>query len=279
MMRYETPTHRLRRGFPKAMGIALLALALFIAPPAYAASFQVSPTRFEFSLSKRFTNFFTLTNIADKSLRVRVYAQFVEIDEKNQIVEKVGHPHDLSRWAVFNPRLLTIRPRQKRTVRFSIRPPRQLGEGEYRAVIFFEELPSRAPASPGAVDNKKVELQLTLLTRVGVSLYGMRGEPRPEAKIEPGKTTVTEKGLSIANFIENLGNTHLNLQLKARLVNADGDEIELPDSVIVIQRDKRKRWEINTAVPPSGKYRLVAVGTNKGEEVLNLDVPVEVGAR
>ena len=108
-----------QRGMARIAAVALLAtlLALATAPQAWAIAFQVSPTRFEFSLKKRFTNFFTLTNNSEETLRVRVYPKFLEIGDGDKIIEKVGHPHDLSTWLVFNPRLVTIRPGRKRTTK------------------------------------------------------------------------------------------------------------------------------------------------------------------
>ena len=261
------------------MGLTAIAWGMFTAITVQAASFQISPTRFEFSLNKRFTNFFTLTNLSESSLRVRVYARFIEVSENNKLVEKVGHPHDLSRWMVFNPRQLTIRAKQKRTIRFSVRSPRDLEDGEYRGVIFFEQLPTRTVSDPTDLSKKTLQLKLTLKTRVGVTLYGMKGEPKTDLAFEHIRVSAGAKGVRISNSIENKGNVHVSLKLNAHLVSEAGGKTELPDSTIVIQRGDKRKWDIQAARLSPGQYRLVVAGTAKKIKVLDLEIPIEVGAR
>jgi P pilus assembly chaperone PapD len=259
--------------------VAALTIYLFAVAPAYGASFRVSPTRFEFSLDKRFTNFFTVINLSKDSLRMRVYASFIEVTDDNQIVEKKGHPYDLAPWIVINPRQITLRSRQKRTIRFSVRSPKELQDGEYRGVIFFEELPARIPVGAEKQKPKELRLQLQLKTRIGATLYGMKGEPQSQLTVVESRASRTPKGLLISSFIENNGNVHVLLKLSAKLVNEAGTEYEIPESVVVIQRGERRRWEPNVGRPTGNKFRLIVVGTSKKEEVLNIDIPIEVGLR
>ena len=44
------------------MALLLAIIAPMVSQVAWSASFQVSPTRFEFKLNKRFTDSFTVTN-------------------------------------------------------------------------------------------------------------------------------------------------------------------------------------------------------------------------
>ena len=267
---------------PRASAALACALGLFFAAgalhPAHGASFRISPTRFEFPLTKRFTNFFTLTNISRESVRVRVYARFVEVGEKNQIIEKVGHPHDLSRWLVFNPRLLTVRPKQRRTIRFSVRPPKGLSAGEYRAVVFFEELPPQVERKKTGGDPNSLSLQLTLLTRVGVTIYGMVGKPHVEVRVSERGVEVGDGTLVVTLLIENAGNAHLPVTLVARLLDSANDEMEKANSMVVIHRAQKHRWEFRTDTPPPGKYRLALSGSSNKKPLFQTEFPFEVGA-
>jgi P pilus assembly chaperone PapD len=210
---------------------------------------------------------------------VRVYPKFIEFGADNKMTEKVGHPRDLSRWMVFNPRLVTVRPGRKRTVRFSVRPPPDLQEGEYRAVVFFEELPGKADSPFREKAQGSVGLQLKLLTRLGVSLYGMVGEPRKEIEVAEAPRVVSKERLLVSTIIENKGNFHVPLQVHAKLLDEDEAEIERADKAFVLQRGQKWRWSFDSEKPRPGKYKLVASATSKGQEVLEFTVPVEVGAQ
>lgn len=244
---------------------------------AFAASFGISPTRFEFSLAKRFTNFFTITNNSEQTVRVRVYPKFIEIGDGDKVIEKVGHPHDLSRWMVFNPRLVTVRPGRKRTVRFSVRPPKDLAEGEYRAVVFFEELPGKTASPFREKTQGSLALQLKLLTRLGVSLYGMVGDRRTKIVVGKESKVVGEKLLTVLTPIENEGNFRAQLKIRAALYDEGGKKIHEKENTIILQREQKRNWVFETARPRPGRYLFVAQVTNKGEKVVTVSVPIEVG--
>ena len=253
------------------------ALIIMTGSSAFAASFGVSPTRFEFSLAKRFTNFFTITNNSEQTMRVRVYPKFIEIGAEGKVIEKVGHPHDLSRWMVFNPRLVTVRPGRKRTVRFSVRPPKGLAEGEYRAVVFFEELPGKVASPFRETAQGALALQLRLLTRLGVSLYGMVGEKRTKISLGKEPKVVSGKLLTVMTPIENKGNFRARLKFQATLYDEGGNKIHEKENTIILQRAQKRDWVFETARPRPRKYLFVVEVTNKGEKVGTVSVPIEVG--
>ncbi|MCZ6558027.1 MAG: hypothetical protein O7A69_09650, partial [SAR324 cluster bacterium] len=254
-------------------------LGVLYALPVSAASFQVSPTRFEFPLTKRFTNFFTLTNNSGQSVRIRIYPKFIQFSPDRKIEEKVGHPLDLSRWMVFNPRLVNIRPKQKRTIRFSVRPPRDLSGGEYRAVIFFEEMPARAAAQPQQAQGESVKLQLKLLTRLGVTIYGMIGERNPQLQAGERRVRIEKDQLTVTAMVENTGNVHVSLNIKAQLQDESGDTLSENVQSFSIQREQNVRWSFATKKPEKGKFRLLVTGTGKEkQELLNFAIPIDVGA-
>lgn len=264
---------------PWAAGALIVTLALLaVCWPRFAgaASFQVSPTRFEFSLDKRFTNFFTITNNSESTLRIRIYPKFIEFGEGGKFMEKVGHIHDLSRWMVFNPRLVTIRTKQKRIIRFSVRPPKEIDTGEYRAVVFFEELPAEAKGSFKAGKTPGVTLDLKLLTRLGVTLYGLRGEAKIEAKFEPGEYVLTNNQLTYNAHFMNTGNIHLPVNIHAQLLNDAGDTLEEVTSVLVLQRGQRLSWQFLSKKIEIGALQLKIKASAKDFEFEEVMVPIQV---
>jgi P pilus assembly chaperone PapD len=252
------------------------AIVLLSGARADAASFQVSPVRFEFPLDASFTNFFTVTNNSDKALRVRVYPKFVQIDENGVMVETAESPFDLSSWVVINPRFVSLGPLEKRVVRFSVRAPEKPpAPGEYRAVVFFEELPN--PPDPAAPDTGKgTTIRLDLLTRLGATLYGMAGEPKLAVTAELGSTEFADGHWVHSVVLVNRGNAHVVLDAEANLLGADGKALRTWKDLIALQRDQRRVLKLDWQIPPPGSYSLVLVATGKGIAPVEARLPVKV---
>ena len=231
-----------------------------------AASFQVSPSRFEFSLERRFTDFFIVTNNSDRALRLRVYPMFMHRDGTGKLVELQGHPYDMSPWLVLNPRLVRLQPGDRRIVRFSVRPPAELDEGEYRTVLLFEELPgapTRSQPGPQQEGQQGLQLRLKLLTRLGVSIYGLKGERRNDVAFVRGKTTIeSDRALFTGNFT-NRGNAHVLLSIKARLVSEDDAVVHEAEMLLVLQRERERPWQLVTQIPPPGTYYVHITGSHR----------------
>ena len=131
------------------LAASLVCLVGSLLPPVHAASFRISPARYEFDLDGRYTDSFTITNTTDQTLRLRIYANFVAYDDSGNPQEVERHPFSLVPWLVIYPRRVSLAPLQKRVVRFTVRAPEDLAPGEYRGVVFFEELPG-PPQESGA---------------------------------------------------------------------------------------------------------------------------------
>lgn len=250
---------------------------------AQAASFQISPSRFEFSLERRFTDFFIVTNNSDRALRLRVYPMFMHRDGTGKLVELQGHPYDMSPWLVLNPRLVRLQPGDRRIVRFSVRPPAELDEGEYRTVVLFEELPgapTRSQPSPQE-SQQGLQLRLQLLTRLGVSIYGLKGERRNNVAFVRGKTTIESDRASFTGYFTNRGNAHVLLSIKARLVSEDDAVVHEAETLLILQRERERPWQLVTQIPPPGTYYLHITGSHRDsiliEESFRIDfkIPTE----
>ncbi|HKJ00264.1 MAG TPA: hypothetical protein VKB51_17460 [bacterium] len=257
------------------LGVAALIAALIagLGTPARAASFQVSPTRFEFSLERRFTNFFTVTNHSGQTLRLRVTTAFLEADDKGELKERQGSPYDMAPWIVLNPRRINLAPAEKRVVRFSIRPPAGLEPGEYRTVVFFEELPPR----PGEVPQQGAGVRIQVLTRLGVTIYGSIGDARPDPHLDVPTVTVAADAVSLTTAAWNSGNARATLDLNATLVAADGSEQGHAEQRVVLQRGQQRDLSLKLPRPEPGTYRLrVHAHTEKGV-LFETELPVTVG--
>ncbi|MBI4084249.1 MAG: hypothetical protein HY423_16710 [Candidatus Lambdaproteobacteria bacterium] len=258
--------------------LALPVLALLVASPLGAASLQVSPTRFEFALDKPFTNFFIVSNGSEEELRVRIYPQFVQFDAENRPTELAQHPLDLAPWLVLNPRRVTLKPGERRIIRFSVRPPQNLQPGEYRTVVFFEELPGEPkPLAPGQAQ-RQLGLQINLLTKLGVSLYGAFGEKQHRVDLENAHIAVDEKAVTLLGILANLGNAHVTMQVKAELLNDKGEAVQQATENLVLQREQKRNWQLQLKRPEPGAYHLRFTGLSRDLKVFERTYPVEVKA-
>ena len=267
--------HGRRWTAPIPMALLGLCAVLWLPGDLWAASFQVSPTRFEFPLDKRYTEFFTVTNTAADPVRLRVYPKFVTFDADNKLLEGVQSPHDLSRWVVLSPRRLSLQPEQRQVVRFSVRPPSGLTGGEYRTVIFFEELPP-PPDPEQPLQGEESQYQLRLLTRLGVPLYGMAGAKSVGVLL--GNEGVTTQGNQVVlrAQLTNQSNAYLVLIPRVRLLDADGDEVYRYEGRIVLQRDQTLNWSHAVDRPVAGSYTLSFSATHEDETILSQTFAVRV---
>lgn len=155
-------------------GLALSTLLLF--PSAAKAQVKVSPLVIEAKTERgQAQGLISVTNLGDTPSRVRVYAEpfTYNRDTGFQTLPK-NSPNNLTPYLQFSPRELTIQPGQTRRVRVITRLAPNLPEGEYRAVVFNENLNEQRDS-----DNTKVNL----LTRVGVTVYVAKGNVSPNLVI------------------------------------------------------------------------------------------------
>lgn len=264
--------HRPLHG-PLTLGLALaVALLAATGEGTRAASFQVSPTRFEFPLDRRFTNYFSVTNNSSAVLRLRITTAFLEADARGGLVERAGSPHDLAPWLVLNPRRFTLEPSARRVVRFSVRPPAELPPGEYRTVVFFEELPPR-PEDGGA---EGTAVQIQILTRLGVTIYGRVGDPAPQPRLEAPQAEIGAAALDVSATLHNAGTAHATVGIVATLLGAGGSEQGRTEQRITVQREQRRPVALRLARPPAGDYVVRVEGTLGEQTVFSVDLPVTV---
>ena len=248
------------------------ALWLLWSAAAGAASFQVSPTRFEFTLERRFTDFFNVTNNSGDALRLRITTAFIDIDPGGKLIERKDNPYDIAPWIVLNPRRITLAPGEKRVVRFTIRPPAGLKEGEYRTVVFFEEQPQRP-------EERKAEgtgFQVSLLTRLGVTIYGRLGAATPELTLEQPSALLEPQQVLLKGIVRNAGTAHSTFDVLATLLRADGTEQGRAQERLTLQREQGRALELKLARPGPGAYTVKVQGRVEDKTVFEAEVPLTV---
>lgn len=253
-----------------AAGTLLCVLAWGL--PAQAASFQVSPTRFVFPLEERFTNYFTVTNNSPDFLRVRVTTAFLDTAADGGLVPVEHSPYDLGAWIVINPRRLSMGPSEKRVVRFSVRPPAGLAPGEYRTVVFFEELPPR----PGERAGDAASARLQILTRIGVTIYGQVGEAAPQLRLDAPELAVEAQQVRFAAMLHNAGSGHATVDIAAAIRDGTGAERASLRTRVTVQRAQKRPLELRLERPAPGDYILRVTGTMDERTAFETELPFAV---
>ncbi len=112
-------------------------------------------------------------NNTNKPFRARVSSEFFTY-EKNQGFNTIpANEASLVPYLRFSPRELTVPAGVTRRIRLNVQMPAQLPAGEYRSVIFTENLDQQQRTDQkGAVTN--------ISTRIGVTLFVRRGNHAPK---------------------------------------------------------------------------------------------------
>lgn len=142
-----------------------------------------------------------LNNIGDEPAIYRVSVEFRRMTEDGGL-EDVPQPtaeHELAReMIVYAPRRVTLAPNEPQTIRVSVRPPRGLPDGEYRAHMLFRAVPPATPvAAPSGEPVKGLSFQLTPVYGVTIPVIVRLGNLVAKADIanvrmeqKDGKRTV-----------------------------------------------------------------------------------------
>lgn len=155
--------------------LALTALLLF---PVQSVKAQVSlsPIILEAQAKRnQAQTFITVRNTSDKPFRARVYAKPFTYTHEGGFQELQSSPTDLTPYLQFSPRELVVQPGMIRRIRLLATLPPNLPEGEYRSVIFTENLTEQRDEKGN---------RITIATRVGATFYVRQGAISPHLTVE-----------------------------------------------------------------------------------------------
>lgn len=185
--------------------LSLIGLLTLGMPGASAIDVGVSPPRVELDLNSKSTrsNSITITNLSDKPAEMRAYVRNWTIDENNQLRDIASDEKSLDQWIIFTPSRFTIPPGKTQTLRFAVRPKVKPAPGEYRAVIYLEEVAS---------DNQEnFNGSINTVGRIGVVIYAHEGEIKRAGTVN-SVTVDTKSNLVKAVFdVSNQGNANIRV--------------------------------------------------------------------
>lgn len=117
-----------------------------------------------------------VTNNTNEPFRARIYVEPFTYNREKGFEILPSSPRDLTPYLQFSPRELEVPPGVSRRVRLIVRFPPSLPEGEYRSVIFTENL--KEVVSEDAQGNITA-----IATRIGVILFVRKGNIAPNLAV------------------------------------------------------------------------------------------------
>lgn len=147
----------------------LIAISVFTS---IAFGIEITPSNFVYDLDPLgLTQDVVFYNRKDRPERVKISFKPYKNDDSSKY---------LGDWAIVYPKIITISPDSQKTVKFSIEPPNNLKNGEYRGLFYMEELEQKALDN---IEGKVVlkngsTTQINMLINLGVVVYGYVGDPK-----------------------------------------------------------------------------------------------------
>ncbi len=187
--------------------------ALCIFPEIVQAQIQITPLVIEKEATQGTARgVINITNTSNETFRARVYTVPFSYNS-NGFEELKSSPQDLSPYLTFSPRELVIQPGQTRQIRATSRFLPSSAKGEYRAVIFTEDLEE--------IKTTNGNQTIGVKPRLGVTVYVRNGDVAPNLKVE--SASYNPKTKKIALQVKNSGNATARPRINWNLKNSAGN--------------------------------------------------------
>jgi len=174
---------------------SLLSSLLFI-PTIAKAQIKVAPMTIEMKAERgQSKGVINITNQGDTTFRARVYAAPFTYN-RDGFESLDSSPNDLSSYLTFSPRELVIEPKQTRSIRVVSRLLPSMAKGEYRAVLFTENLQE--------IESKSGNATVGIVPRIGMTVFVRHGDVTPNLTIKDARFNPQTKNIQL--LVSNTGN-------------------------------------------------------------------------
>jgi P pilus assembly chaperone PapD len=210
-------------------GVLFLLLIFLAAENALAGSnLLVTPTRMVFEGRDR-TAQVTVVNSGDETGTYR-------IELVNKRMTDAGTFEDIEEQGLgdlfadkmlrYSPRQVVLEPGKSQVVRFSLRKPKDLTEGEYRSHILFKAIPKDAGTNiSAAAKSDKLSIKLTPIVSISIPAIVRHGNTRATVKFASVEYQAADdkvKNPSLFVRLDREGNQSVYGDLLAEYVQTDG---------------------------------------------------------
>lgn len=176
---------------PKALRLSCLALSAALWGGAAQAQVSISPLVIDVQANRgQAQGLINITNKSSEPFRARVYAEPFTYSRDVGFQTIPSNPSNLTPYLQFSPRELIVPPGVNRRVRLSARLSPSLPDGEYRAVIFTEDL-----KQANTTDSQGNSVGIK--ARIGVTVYVRKGNVSPNLAVNSASFNSQQKQIQL----------------------------------------------------------------------------------
>lgn len=174
-----------------AAALCSIAALWWAAPAAAGNSFLVAPGRIDLDLERPQTRSFIVTNTGDGPIRVTVEPVYFPVDDSSlqggvPLKPETAGQDSLTPFLRVSPRTLSLKPGERRDVRFSIRNPADLPPGDYRVHLLMRMLETAVTLGNDQIrieGDRGIAMQLHIKMETAVAIYGHKGARHGEVAV------------------------------------------------------------------------------------------------
>lgn len=134
---------------------------LLITIECFSLNFSIAPTEFEVDLTKNATYEAHILNNTAESLRIEIYLENALGYEEKTLIDDI----------IIFPKVVSIRPGGKQTIRFRIKENKLKQKGSYKSLLVFREKPSKIKKHTDRM-NQNFSTKLSFITEIAIAIKG-----------------------------------------------------------------------------------------------------------
>ncbi len=225
-------------------------------------AYRLSEQRLIFRIDRNPTQQVRVYNTRDYEIGMRVYPE----PAADQAPEEY-----LGDWLIVYPPQFNLAPGEERTVRFSVRPPEGIEAGEYRSLLYFEQLPPRVEPDDTALEEEPgMSVGMNFTVKTGINIYGQYAELDYWGGLENVEVAEQEEGkhMLMGDFI-NEGNAHLRMEAALEILNAEGELVDESSRRFVVHRSSSATFREEMQLPEGDGSYTVILSFSQGGEIIH----------
>lgn len=223
------------------------------------ADLKISPITIETEINRgQAQGTITATNGDAKDFRARVYTQPFTYDVEEGIKFLDSSPQDLAPYLQFSPRELEVPGNDERRIRFLVRVPPSLPDGEYRTMLFTENLEATIQEENNPTTG--VIFKTSIVPRIGVAVYVRKGKISHNLTVVKARFNTQNKKLQL--LAKNTGKASVIVQGNW-VIKQGNKEIYKGlgmDTTVIAENERYINVDYSTSANPlqlkSGEYEL-----------------------
>ncbi len=241
--------------FCSAVAVTAVLLASLCVPVAQ-ANYSIDPLRVEINFKGKrrvATSSVKVTNLEETPIRLRAYVEDWNLDELGGLtLVGTDDTWGVSKRVRFNPKEFELQPEQVQVVRLAVSLPPTAPDGEYRGMLFFENLKSaqqRMALSNGY--GATVEIK----QRYGIAVYAFKNADNSNPTITTASVAPENNKTVLELTLQNDGKRHTRMLGTVVISKKEGGQLQ-PISEVKLQ-------DLKDIVVLPGQARKLSVPLNQ----------------